>query len=349
MTGWIVTRNAADGSKRYDVRVRLAPGKIKSRTFEKWKDANAYLISTTKLVIDGSYVDVKPTTMNEVFDRWIETLEPRVQEGSLKTSAVSSYRSIVAQHLRPAFGTCRSDQLSALAIESWRNEIAEKISTGQMSSKTFANIRMLLGSIITWARHPERAYLNHDPLAGLSKLRLSRAKRREHLEPDQVEALLKLAAQQPPADTIIRVATLSGLRRGEIFSLKWSDLDSGNGRDGGHLHISRGIYHGVISTPKTDGSERVVDIPQRVVDDLEIYRLSYPPCLVTSSSGQRRETPSSRTTGTTGTWSPCSSRSAPTSAASGCTRSGTGTSRCWPPSVKTCTTSAARSATPASG
>ena len=33
----------------------------------------------------------------------------------------------------------------------------------------------------------------------------------------------------------------------------------------------------MISTPKTDRGDRVVDIPQRVLDDLEIYRLAYPP------------------------------------------------------------------------
>ena len=83
---------------------------------------------------------------------------------------------------------------------------------------------MLLNSIFAWARHPERGYLNHNPLDGLPKLRLSRAKKREHLEPNQIEALLTPAAQQPPDDTIIRVAALSGLRRGELFVLKSEDL-----------------------------------------------------------------------------------------------------------------------------
>lgn len=86
--------------------------------------------------------------------------------------------------------------------------------------------------------------------------------------------MLKLTTA--PDDTIIMTAALSGLRRGELFALQWPDLDPGNGRDGGVLHVRRGIYHGVISTPKTDGSERTVDVPQRLVDELAIYRLTYP-------------------------------------------------------------------------
>jgi integrase len=89
--------------------------------------------------------------------------------------------------------------------------------------------------------------------------------------------ILKAAAATPPDDTIIRVAVYSGLRRGEIFGLRWSDLDAGNGQDGGRLHVRRSIYQGSITTPKTEDSDRVVDVPQRLLDDLEVYKLMSPP------------------------------------------------------------------------
>ena len=83
MNGWIVTRTAADGSKRYDARWRIAPGKIKGKTFAKRKAADNYLTNMVKRVQDGTYVDVQPTLMGEVFDRWLRALARRQAEGGL--------------------------------------------------------------------------------------------------------------------------------------------------------------------------------------------------------------------------------------------------------------------------
>lgn len=146
---------------------------------------------------------------------------------------------------------------------------------GTLAPKFYVNLRNLLHAIIEWARHPARRYLAHDPLAGLERLRLPRAKKRPHFEPEQVATLLKAAAQSPPDDTIINVAVYSGLRRGELFALQWPDVEWGD-EDGGRLHVRRSIYQGAVTTPKTEDSDRVVDVPRRLLDDLAVYRLMYP-------------------------------------------------------------------------
>jgi integrase len=277
MKGWIITRDAKDGKKRYDACWWIG-AKKKSRTFSRRKDAETYLTNMVKRVQDGTYVDVRPTLMGEVFDRWLEhALDVRVKEGSLKPSTAKSYRSMLAEHLRPAFAAYRSDRFTLVVVEQWRARIAEQISAGTMAPKFYVNLRNLLNGIIVWARHPERRYLAHDPLHGLVKIRLPRAKKRPHFEPEQVLELLRVAAETPPDDTIIRVALLSGLRRGELFALKWPDVDWGNGEDGGRIHVRRSIYQGAITTPKTDDSDRPVDVPQPLLDDLAVYKAMYPP------------------------------------------------------------------------
>ena len=278
MKGWIETRTAADGSRRYDACHWIGTNKKKSKTFTKRKAAEHYLTTMVKRVQDGTYVDVQPVLMGEVFDRWREhSLEVRVKEGSLKPSTAKSYRSMIEEHLRPAFGAYRSDRFTLLVVEEWRAGIAAKIAAGTMAPKFYVNVRNLLHAIIQWARHPERRYLAHDPLAGLPKIRVPRTKKRPHFEPAQVAELLRVAAATPPDDTIIRTALYSGLRRGELFALRWDDVDQGNGQDGGRLHVRRSIYQGDITTPKTADSERVVDVPQRLLDDLAVYRVMYPP------------------------------------------------------------------------
>ena len=276
MKGWVVTREVRNGTKRYDAYWRVG-AKVKCKTFSKRKTADRYLTDTVKRVHDGTWVEVQPTLLGAVFDRWLtHSVEVRLKEGTLKPSTASAYRSVLDEHLRPAFGAYRSDRLTLGAVEEWRRSLAERIAAGTLAPKTTVNLRNLLHTILAWARHPERRYLAHDPMAGLERLRLPRAKKRPHFEPQQVAELLRLAARTPPDDTIIRVALYSGVRRGELFGLRWSDIDAGNGRDGGRLHVRRSLSLGALTTPKTEGSNRAVDVPQRLLDDLAIYRLQYP-------------------------------------------------------------------------
>jgi integrase len=53
---------------------------------------------------------------------------------------------------------------------------------------------------------------------------------------------------------MVGLAILSGLRRGEIFALRWRDIDE----DGRHLTVREAVYDGAFSTPKTEaGSRRI--------------------------------------------------------------------------------------------
>ncbi len=277
MKGTIITRKLRDGTKRYDAIYRVH-GKQRQRTFQRQKDAAKYLAGTVKKVHDNTYRDIKPIRIGEVFDRWLaNSLEVRVEEGSLRPSTSKSYRSMVEEHLRPAFADHRSDQLTVEVIEGWRAGLAKKIAEETLAPKFYVNLRNLLHTILEWARRRSPAYIAHNPMKDLERLRLPKAKKRPHFEPEQVSALLKAAQTSPPNDTIIRLAVYSGLRRGELFALQWDDIDSGNGQDGGRIHVRRSIYQGAITAPKTEESDRVVDIPQQIVDDLGVYKVMYPP------------------------------------------------------------------------
>jgi hypothetical protein len=183
MKGWIITRRAADGTLRYDASWWIG-SKKKSKTFDKKRAAERHLNGVVAKINAGTYVEVQPTLMGEVFDRWLEhSLDVRLAEGSLKPSAAKSYRSMVLTHLKPAFGAYRSDRFTLTVVEQWRAGIAKKIRAGTMAPKFYVNLKNLLNAIVGWARHPDRQYLAHDPIGPLPKIDLPKAKKRPHFEP----------------------------------------------------------------------------------------------------------------------------------------------------------------------
>ncbi|MGH9322585.1 MAG: tyrosine-type recombinase/integrase, partial [Vicinamibacteria bacterium] len=269
MRGTIVTRETKDGEKRYHVVFR-AGGKQRWKTFEKRRDAERFLTSTVTNVHDGTYASVQPIPMGELFDRWLShSLEVREKQGLMKPSTAKSYRSMVSVHLRPAFQDYRSDRFTAETVSAWVLARADEIADGALSPKFYNNLVNLFHAILKWARSRGQRYLAHDPLTDV--VRLPRPKiERDFLEPAEIAKLLEAA--EAPDNTILYLAVYSGLRRGDLFGLQWSDLDIGASQ----LRVRRSIYQGDITRPKTAHSERSVDLPARIVELLAAYRESYP-------------------------------------------------------------------------
>jgi integrase len=65
---------------------------------------------------------------------------------------------------------------------------------------------------------------------------------------------------------IVKLAGICGMRPGEIVGLQWGDVQP----DG--LRITRGIYRGIIQTPKTHHSVRTAALPTSVREDLSAWR-----------------------------------------------------------------------------
>ncbi|MGH9408280.1 MAG: site-specific integrase, partial [Vicinamibacterales bacterium] len=99
---------------------------------------------------------------------------------------------------------------------------------------------------------------------------------RDFLERHEITALLNAATTN--ADyAIVMVGIYGGLRRGELFALQWGDIDAARAKGPGRLRIQRSVYQGEITTPKTEHSVRVVDVPRLVLKALERHKADCPP------------------------------------------------------------------------
>ena len=64
--------------------------------------------------------------------------------------------------------------------------------------------------------------------------------------------------------SMVLLAATTGLRRSELFALKWDDIDFSNAT----LNVSRAIYNQVVGNCKTEGSSRPLPLDQSIAKTL---------------------------------------------------------------------------------
>jgi integrase len=82
---------------------------------------------------------------------------------------------------------------------------------------------------------------------------------------EEIQTILALLPE--PAATAFAVAGFMGLRHGEIQGLLWENYH------GGEIYVSRSIWNGRISDPKTRKGRAPVPVIRQLSDRLEIHRL----------------------------------------------------------------------------
>ena len=88
------------------------------------------------------------------------------------------------------------------------------------------------------------------------------------LEPAEIQSLLSELVQ--PFRLMVLLDVTTGLRRSELFALKWSDIDFWNLV----IEVRRSICEGVVGNCKTEASRRSIPLSLDVAADLWLWRES---------------------------------------------------------------------------
>jgi integrase len=152
------------------------------------------------------------TTVGRLLDEWLENLDP-----ALAQNTVEVYKKRVDKQIRPALGTIRLDQLDTHMIDAFYT----KLLSGGLSARSVQLVHSVLRAVLQ--RGVDWDWLPINPAVRARPPKVVIAEK-VALTAEQVAAIYE-AAEEPAVKVAIALAATTGMRRGEVCGLKWSDID----------------------------------------------------------------------------------------------------------------------------
>ena len=240
------------------------PDGTRKRNYETVKGTKAeaqrrlrYLVAQAE---GGFPVNTSKTTLESYFDQWLEKHAQRVRE-----LTIYGYRNNIRRYVIPTLGSTRLIHLEPVAIESL---YASLLGIG-LSPETVRQTHRILKKALKDAVRLNMLIRNPVDLVEPPS---SRRKEILTLDSEQLRRLLS-HVQESSYGPVIHLAAHTGMRRGELVGLKWSDIDFDNAM----ISVNReiifvpGLGH-IVTAPKSDKSRRSIDITRNVVDELRRHK-----------------------------------------------------------------------------
>jgi integrase len=212
-------------------------------------------------------------TLNEVFDDWM--LKYVGRECTPRTA--EAYQEQIRYVLR-RIGGRPLQEITRNLVEDTMLDIADHggMATAEhpqgrpLSRKLTRNIGFVLRGCLAYAVY--RNYLPKHPMDGMKLPKLEKNRRPKIVEADEFEKVLRLAAGTRLFPLIV-LAEATGLRRGELCALLWSDLDITTGVMTVDKAVEETKAGGLrIKGTKSDKPRDVV-VPAYALEVLERWRL----------------------------------------------------------------------------
>jgi integrase len=166
-------------------------------------------------------------TLAQLIERWLDDISPQ-----RTPRTIHEYRRVVRHDIVPALGTKRIDRLTARDIDTYYRSLLERGLSPASVRRNHALLHASLGRAVKWD------LIATNPVDRASPP----ATRRAQVSAPAVDEVVRLidaarAEGNSVLATAIALAAVTGMRRGELCALRWSDVDLGLGQ----LRVSRSV------------------------------------------------------------------------------------------------------------
>ena len=189
----------------------------------------------------------------------------RDKAGELKERSAKNKRYMIEAHVLPYFENKPMNSITPSDIIQWQNEIRAK-----GFSQTY--LRMIQNQITALFTHASNIYnLANNPCKRVKRMGKADADKLEFWTKEEYDRFISGIEVGSRYYVIFEILFWTGCREGEMLALTKSDIDFTENR----ISISKTYYRterkDVITTPKTEQSVRVIDIPQFLTQEIRDY------------------------------------------------------------------------------
>lgn len=227
------------------------------------KDAEAALVGLAKDVQDGRFVPVGRRSVAEYLTGWLETLPLTGR----RATTIHGYTWLITKHLIPEIGHIPLIDLTAVDIDrAYAAMIAKGLALRSVRHGHSALRRALADAF-------DKGLIPSNPAdrATPPKPSATRAPETEVWTPAELRTFLDRTADHHHG-ALIRLAAMTGLRRGELCGLRWADVDLDHAR----LTVTQSIVtvagRPQLDTVKSRHSRRTIDLDEATVTVLRRHR-----------------------------------------------------------------------------
>ncbi len=208
--------------KSYQIDYFDPHGKRIRKSFKKKKDAEAELGKRVSLIAENRYLDVKrdyKTTLKELINKYSENYQ---HQASFKTG-----KRFFIEDIREYFGDATLlANIRYVDVETYRNHLKAKptqhktIRADASVNREMSCLRHLFKKAVEWDMIEKSPFDK-----GNSLILKENNKRLRFLRDDEIKKLLSECAGH--LHNVVECALHTGMRKGEILNLKWSQIRNG--------------------------------------------------------------------------------------------------------------------------
>jgi integrase len=224
---------------------------------ECWRKVNTAMTDADRGILPGP----ANLTVEQYLTSWLA----HSVKGTVSRATYDGYSRDVNHHIIPDLGRRKLKELIPGDIRRLYCKMAEKGLKDRSIEYVHTTLRKSLKAAVV------DKLITHNPTDGVKPIKTptGAAKESKALDSSQVKVLLE-AASESRFEALYVVAIHTGLRRGELLGLKWTDVDL----DAGTLTVRHSLdVDGTFKAPKNRGARRTLKVTHRALDALKAHKV----------------------------------------------------------------------------